>query len=142
MFAVAIASGVGLAISVTSEQIAGFVGACAHGRTKRGLTVHREQVGVAISASLLPPIANSGIFFVFGLVSLVRKDDDLAAKHLRYAAISMVRVLGGVSCCWLPDHCLLAQLLFLLNWTFIYLFAVLFFYIKRIRYGTVFGCWS
>lgn len=89
--AVAIPSGVGVAIAATSGGFSALV-------------------GVAISASLLPPIVNSGVALTFGLVEHSRTGET---HHLQIAMISFT--------------------LFLINWLFIFMFAVIVFYIKRVR---------
>ncbi|KAL6070803.1 DUF389 domain-containing protein [Balamuthia mandrillaris] len=69
-------------------------------------------VGVAISAALLPPICNCGMHLAYGLVKLW-------AGETRYA-MEMLKV-GGYSC-----------LLFLVNFIFIFVMALVMFWIKRV----------
>jgi uncharacterized hydrophobic protein (TIGR00271 family) len=96
--AVAIPSGAGVALSVTSDTIPALV-------------------GVAISASLLPPIANSGIAFVFGMVQWLGDHPIGEHSHFKISWVSMV--------------------LFCINWVLIYAFALVFFRLKRIRASSI-----
>lgn len=84
--AIAIASGVGVGISVTNNQIA-------------------PLVGIGIAASLLPPIVNFGITFAYGLVGpyYFRNDTIYLNRHqitmeslLTLSAISLALALGNI----------------------------------------------
>ena len=81
---VAIPSGIGVAIAITAE------GASA-------------AVGVAISASLLPPIVNSGICFAFSWIQKTRNNELDGSEPLDLAIYSLS--------------------LFFLNWVLIMIFA-------------------
>lgn len=90
---IAIPSGVGVAIATTSEGVAALV-------------------GVAISASLLPPIVNSGINFSFFFIQKYRDNGQDGVEPLTIAMYSLS--------------------LFLLNWVLILLSAMLTFKLKNV----------
>lgn len=72
---IAIPSGCGVGLGVTSDTI-------------------NPLVGCAISAALLPPIVNSGIALCLGLMFRVRgKDNDVVDKHLQVGGISFILFL-------------------------------------------------
>eukprot|EP00005_Dracoamoeba_jomungandri_P014495 CAMPEP_0174275110 /NCGR_PEP_ID=MMETSP0439-20130205/59650_1 /TAXON_ID=0 /ORGANISM="Stereomyxa ramosa, Strain Chinc5" /LENGTH=357 /DNA_ID=CAMNT_0015367189 /DNA_START=957 /DNA_END=2030 /DNA_ORIENTATION=+ len=77
---VAAPSGAGVALSVTSGGV-------------------NTLVGVAISASLLPPAVNTGIEFLYGIFGpFVIGDSVRHAQHLRIAGISFCLVLVNIAC--------------------------------------------
>jgi len=92
---VAIPSGCGVALGVASDQI-------------------NPLVGVAISASLLPPIVNSGLAIAMGFMAWMDDDDDYIYRdHWTVGMYSMT--------------------LFLMNWIIILIFAYLMFKVKRLN---------
>eukprot|EP00808_Paulinella_micropora_P018067 g22932.t1 len=90
---VAIPSGMGVAVGLTAGSFASLV-------------------GVAISASLLPPIVNSGICFTLWLAG----GADDAGHEVDYGRISFV-----------------SWLLFMINWVCIFTSAGFLFYLKKVR---------
>lgn len=90
---IAIPSGVGVAIATTSEGVSALV-------------------GVAISASLLPPIVNSGINFSFSFIQKYRDNGLDGSAPLTIAVYSLS--------------------LFLLNWVLILVGAMVTFRLKRV----------
>jgi len=78
---VATASGIGVAISVTSGTV-------------------NSLVGVAISASLLPPAVNAGMLLNYGLFGpLVHGQDEVSRKEmLEMSGISFALLLVNISC--------------------------------------------
>jgi len=92
---VAIPSGCGVALGVASDQI-------------------NPLVGVAISASLLPPVVNSGLAVALGLTVWMHdnEDTDVYQKHFTVGLYSMI--------------------LFLMNWLIICIFGYIMFKVKRL----------
>jgi uncharacterized membrane protein len=111
-FAIASASGVGVALSLTNGGASALV-------------------GVAISASLLPPIANAGLLFCF------------------YAAYELGAPVAGTETNMmnekLLEQALVSFSLFLMNWVLLFCFATLTFKLKGINKNSVSGAvqaWS
>jgi len=92
---VAIPSGCGVALGVASDQI-------------------NPLVGVAISASLLPPVVNSGLTFALGTMVWIDDDEDRDV-FLEHFTVSMYSIT-----------------LFFMNWLIICIFGYIMFKVKRL----------
>eukprot|EP01029_Cantina_marsupialis_P020961 TRINITY_DN4967_c0_g1_i1.p1 TRINITY_DN4967_c0_g1~~TRINITY_DN4967_c0_g1_i1.p1 ORF type:complete len:533 (-),score=142.23 TRINITY_DN4967_c0_g1_i1:177-1775(-) len=78
---IALPSGIGVALSIVGNNTGSLV-------------------GVAISASLLPPAVNSGIFFAMGAVIKLTSlnPDDVDSDLFRYSLISFLLTLLNIAC--------------------------------------------
>lgn len=77
-------------------------------------------VGVAISAALLPPIVNSAMYFAYSIM-----------QALKFGFFGAITGDAWASC----KIALYSFALFTANFVFIYIFALLTFYMKRVRPG-------
>jgi uncharacterized hydrophobic protein (TIGR00271 family) len=79
-FAIALASGFGVALSVLAGNLSSLV-------------------GVAISASLLPPAVNTGLLFAHATILKVMRDDSVEAERMMgLGAISFLLTVMNVAC--------------------------------------------
>jgi len=92
---VAIPSGCGVALGVASDQI-------------------NPLVGVAISASLLPPVVNSGLAVALGLIVWIHDDEDIDV-YQKHFIVGMYSIT-----------------LFFMNWLLICIFGYIMFKVKRL----------